>query len=69
MWLSKTPDTEILSMTECTSIKSLIMTNQMRSAGHIVRMKNQRFPKSLFNGEPLSRYKPRKPDKDNINIF
>ena len=50
-WQSHTPDTEVLTMAGSTSIAARIMKNQMRWAGHLIRMDDSRLPKQLFFGE------------------
>ena len=52
-WQSKTQDTEILKIAECTTIESLVMANQMPWTGHIERMEAERLSKRLFNGNMI----------------
>ena len=69
-WQSKTPDTDVLVKAGCTSIESLITSNQMRWTGHVVRMDDDRLPKQLLYGElhigKRPRHKPKKRYKDCI---
>ena len=67
-WMSNTPDTVVLERASSTSIEMRVMRNQMRWAGHLVRMKDERIPKQLFYGELSTgkrpQHKPRKRFKD-----
>ena len=69
-WDTFTPDTEDLSRAEVDSVESIIMRNQMRWAGHLVRMEDTRLPKRLFFGELKNgkrpSHKPKKRFKDVI---
>ena len=67
-WRSYTTDTVVLERASSASIEQRLILNQMRWAGHIVRMGDGSLPKQLFYGE-LTRgkrpqYKPRKRFKD-----
>ena len=63
-WQTFTPDTAVLEKAQCPNIESLIMSSQMRWAGHLLRMEDTRLPKKLFYGELKNgkrpRHKPRK---------
>ena len=50
-WESLTPDTVVLSKANTLSISAMVMKNQIRWAGHLVRMDESRVPKRLFYGE------------------
>ena len=67
-WRSYTPDTVVLQRASTASIEQRLILNQMRWAGHVVRMGDGRLPKQLLYGE-LTRgkrpqHKPRKRFKD-----
>ena len=67
-WQTFTPDTAVLEKAQCPNLESLIVSSQMRWAGHLVRMEDTRLPKQLFYGElengKRPRHKPRKRFKD-----
>ena len=69
-WISNTPDTIVLEKAGSSSIEKRIILDQMRWAGHIVRMEDCRLPKRLFCGElkrgKRPQHKPRKRFKDVI---
>jgi exonuclease III len=52
-WQDKIPDTVVLDRAGIPSIDTMLMQNQLRWAGHIVRMPDSRIPKMLFYGELL----------------
>ena len=67
-WRSYTPDTVVLKRASSTSIEKRLILNQMRWAGHVVRMGDGGLPKQLSYSE-LTRgkrpqHKPRKRFKD-----
>ena len=45
------PDTEVLEMSHCESVFSLLKKSQLRWAGHVHRMADTRIPKQLLYGE------------------
>ena len=47
----KIPDTEVLEMSHCESVFSLLKKSQLRWAGHVHRMADTRIPKQLLYGE------------------
>ena len=69
-WQTFTPDTVVLQKADCPNMESLIVAQQLRWAGHVVRMGDERIPKQLFYGEldrgKRPRHKPRKRYKDNL---
>ena len=71
-WQSRTPDTDILAMSGSTTIAARLMRNQMRWAGHLVRMEDTRLPKQLFYGElrdgSRAQHKPKKRFRDSVNV-
>ena len=50
-WQDKIPDTVVLTKAGLPSIFTLLMQSQLRWAGHVVRMPDERLPKRLFYGE------------------
>ena len=69
-WESLTPDTSVLERADISSIENIIIRNQLRWVGHLVRMKDERLPKCLFYGEfsigKRPRNRPKKRFKDCI---
>ena len=66
-WEDHIPNTDILRRSGLYSIEAKIMLSQLRWAGHVVRMSDERLPKQIFfseleqgvrtSGRPLLRYK------------
>ena len=50
-WQNKIPDTVVLTKAGLPSIFTLLMQSQLRWAGHVVRMPDERLPKRIFYGE------------------
>ena len=50
-WQEKIPDTEVLALAEIPSMQALLKKTQLRWAGHVARMPDERLPKRLFFGE------------------
>ncbi len=50
-WQQKIPDTEVLSRADLPSIHTILMKSQLRWAGHVFRMPDNRLPKILLYGE------------------
>ena len=50
-WQDRIPDTEVLARADLPSIHTILMQYQLRWAGHLVRMPDDRLPKRLFYGE------------------
>ena len=69
-WQNHVPDTEVLSKAGSVSITSRVMRNQLRWAGHLVRLDDTRLPKQLFYSELRSgsrpQHKPKKRFKDSL---
>ena len=50
-WQDYIPDTEVLQQAGMESIHAMLMRSQLKWAGHVVRMPDERFPKQLLYGE------------------
>lgn len=50
-WQDRIPDTEVLSRADLPSIHTILMQSQLRWAGHVARMSDERIPKKLLFGE------------------
>jgi len=50
-WADHVPHTTILESTGCLSIESLIISQQLRWIGHVIRMPENWLPRKLFYGE------------------
>ena len=50
-WQDGIPDTEVLARAGLSGIYTVLMQSQLRWAGHVARMPDQRLPKRLFYGE------------------
>ena len=75
-WRDKITNHEILSRCQITGIEAFMMRSQLRWAGHVVRMQDDRLPKAVLYGQltttrpmgrPLLRYKDKL--KANINLL
>ena len=51
IWQDMTPDTDVLKRAGLQSIHALLEKAQLRWAGHVVRMSDERLPKRLLYGE------------------
>ena len=69
-WDCHVPDTDVLARTKTTSIAAIVRRNQLRWAGHLVRLDGSRLPKQLFYGELLlgkrPQHKPKKRFRDSV---
>ena len=69
-WEDRRTNTSILEEAHCTSIEAMLINNQLRWAGHVVRMADTRLPKQIFYSElsegTRSLGKPKKRYKDNL---
>ena len=50
-WQDKVPDTEVLKRADLPSVITMIRKSQLRWAGHVYRMTDDRIPKQLLYGE------------------
>ena len=50
-WQDKIPDTEVLKKAKMQSIHALLKLAQLRWAGHVTRMSDERLPKKVLYGE------------------
>ena len=75
-WQDRATNTSVLNRAGLTSIETMLMKNQLRWVGHIVRMGDSRLPKQVFyselsdgvrrRGRPLLRYKDTLKEKLNL---
>ena len=69
-WEDRRTNTSIFEESNCTSIEAMLIKNQLRWAGHIVRMADNRLPKQIFYSElsegTRSLGKPKKRYKDSL---
>ena len=71
-WQDKIPNTEVLKQANLPSVTQAIRKSQLRWAGHVSRMSDNRIPKQMFYGE-LAQGKrkvggQRKRYKDNLKV-
>ena len=50
-WQNKVPDTEVLQRAKIEGVHAFLKRSQLRWAGHVFRMPNERLPKRLLYGE------------------
>lgn len=50
-WQDRVPDVEVLRRAQCVSVEALITSSQLRWAGHVLRMSDDRLPKAVFYSE------------------
>ena len=50
-WQDKVPDTEVVHRADMESIHAMLKRSQLRWAGHVRRMPDERLPKRLLYGE------------------
>ena len=50
-WQDKVPDTEVLERASLPSVHTMLQKCQVRWAGHVYRMSDERIPKQLLYGE------------------
>ena len=53
-WQDKVPGTEILEQSGVSSIFTMLRKTQLRWAGHVIRMQDERLPKRILYGELLT---------------
>ena len=53
-WKDKLPNTVVLKCCKLDGIEALLIKCQLRWAGHVVRMEDNRIPKAVFYGELTS---------------
>ncbi|XP_072180115.1 uncharacterized protein [Diadema setosum] len=72
-WEDKVPDTEVLKRAGIPSIITKIRKAQVRWAGHVSRMSDDRIPKKLFYGELADGKRKvggqKKRFKDNLRLY
>ena len=50
-WEDRVPNTEVLRRAQMPSVESMVLSAQLRWAGHVVRMEDFKLPKILLYGE------------------
>ena len=50
-WQDRIPDTDVLDTADMPSVHTILKKNQLRWAGHVVRMNDYRLPKQMFYSE------------------
>ncbi|XP_068689226.1 uncharacterized protein [Montipora foliosa] len=69
-WKDCVTNNEVLERADITSIEAMLLTRQLRWAGHLSRMEDTRVPKAVFYGEMCQgkrdRGAPRKRFKDQL---
>jgi len=50
-WQDRQTNSNILDEAQCTSIEAMVIKNQLRWTGHVVRLNDSRLPKQIFFGE------------------
>ncbi|KAI8499112.1 hypothetical protein Bbelb_228760 [Branchiostoma belcheri] len=69
-WQDHVTNTEVLGRANLQSMEAMLMTRQLRWAGHLARMEDSRMPKAVFYGElcqgKRDRGAPRKRFKDQL---
>ena len=69
-WNDYVSNNEVLERASITSIEAMLLTRQLRWAGHLSRMEDMRLPKAVFYGElyqgKRDRGAPRKRYKDQL---
>lgn len=50
-WQDKVTNTAVLERSQCTGVEALLISSQLRWAGHVMRMEDSRIPKQLLYGE------------------
>ena len=50
-WQDKIPDTEVLKKAGMQSMHTVLKLAQLRWAGNVIRMPDERLPKKIFYGE------------------
>ena len=58
-WKDRIPNTTVLKVYEIEGTEALLIKGQLRRAGHLTRMEENRIPKTLFYGELVGGQRPR----------
>ena len=67
-WQDKVPDTGVLTRANIPTVHTLLMGSQIRWAGHVARMFDERVPKQVLYGELAEGKRPHGGQKDCFKV-